>query len=242
MHTESILIKTNDGDMECFISRPHKNGTLPTIIFYMDIPGIRQELIEMSERIANEGFYCILPDLYYRDGRIRFDLNKGGEELKKMFAQGQKLTTSGVMKDTSAIIKHVTETFNETTPVGCIGYCMSGQYVLTAAGKFPDRIKAAASLYGVRMVTDSPQSPHKLAKYINAELYFGFAEEDPYVEDFVIPRLTDTLNEHKVNYTLEIHKGTEHGFCFPQRPAYDQLAAESVWNSTLELFRKNLRP
>jgi carboxymethylenebutenolidase len=41
------------------------------------------------------------------------------------------------------------------------------------------RMKAAAALYGVDMVTDKADSPHKLAKDITGELYVGFAGHDP---------------------------------------------------------------
>lgn len=118
---------------------------------------------------------------------------------------------------------------------------MSGQFVVAAAGNFPADIKAAASLYGVRMVTDQPDSPHLLADKIEAELYLGFAEHDPFVEDFVIPELEKALQNHSVPYTIEIHPGTEHGFCFKGRPAYHEAAAEKVWNTLFSLYNRTLR-
>ena len=47
-------------------------------------------------------------------------------------------------------------------PLGCVGHCMSGPFAMTVAAKY-SRMKAAAALYGVDMVTDKPDSPHKLA-------------------------------------------------------------------------------
>ena len=44
----------------------------PAIIFYMDAPAIRAELYDMARRIASDGYYVILPDLFYRFGIIRF--------------------------------------------------------------------------------------------------------------------------------------------------------------------------
>ncbi|NIP14461.1 MAG: dienelactone hydrolase family protein, partial [Pseudomonadales bacterium] len=100
---------------------------------------------------------------------------------------------------------------------------------------------AAASLYGTRIVTDKPDSPHKLAERIKGELYLGFAEHDHWVEDFVIPKLIEELDQHGVKYELEVHPGTEHGFCFPQRPSYAEAAAEKVWDTVFELFDRRLR-
>ena len=40
---------------------------------------------------------------------------------------------------------------------------MSGRYAVNAATHFPDRVKAAASVYGVQLATDQPDSPHLAA-------------------------------------------------------------------------------
>ena len=58
---------------------------------------------------------------------------------------------------------------------------MSGQYAINAATHFPDRVKAAASIFGVKIKTDEPDSPHLAARKSKAELYFGCAENDVYV-------------------------------------------------------------
>jgi carboxymethylenebutenolidase len=235
-----VNVKTPDGEMDCFVCHP-EGDALPAVLFYMDVPGIREELRDMCRHIAEQGYVAILPDLYYRDGVVRFDLSKGEEELQKMFAQGSKLTVDMITRDTQGLVEYCRSQDFITDKVGCVGYCMSGQFVVAAAGNFPNDIKAAASLYGVRIVTDKPDSPHLLANQIQAELYLGFAEHDPFVEDFVIPTLTEALDKAGVTYTIETHPGTEHGFCFKQRPAYHEAAADLVWQRLFELYENNLK-
>lgn len=239
MKAFQVDIKTPDGEMDCFVCHP-EGEALPAVLFFMDVPGIREELREMCRYIAEQGYVVILPDLYYRDGEVRFDLSKGEEELQTMFAQGSKLTVDMITRDTQGMVEYCRASDFITDKIGCVGYCMSGQFVVAAAGSYPDDIKAAASLYGVRIVTDKPDSPHLLADQIQAELYLGFAEHDPFVEDFVIPTLTEALDNAKVTYTIETHPGTEHGFCFKQRPAYHEDAAELVWQRMFELYERNL--
>ena len=234
-----VNIKTPDGMMDCFVCHP-EGEALPAVLFYMDVPGIREELRDMCRHIAEQGYVAILPDLYYREGKVRFDLSKGEEELQKMFAMGSTLTNQLIMRDTEGLVEYCKSSHFITDKIGCVGYCMSGQFVVAAAGSFPSDIKAAASLYGVRIVTDKPDSPHLLADKIDAELYLGFAEHDPYVEDFVIPDLTASLDTNNVTYTLETHPGTEHGFCFKQRPSYDEPAANKVWDILFDLYKRTL--
>ncbi len=236
-----IDVPTAEGVMECFAAHPEGEGPFPAVIFYMDVPGIREELRDMCRRIASEGYFALLPDLYYRDGKVRFDLSKGEEELQRMFAQGQKLSVEGIMSDTKGMLDYLDNNPMVSAPYGCVGHCMSGQYVVAAAGTFPDHFAAIASLYGVRIVTDQDDSPHKLADKITGELYLGFAEEDPFVEDFVIPDLSSALDAAGVTYNIQVHDGTAHGFCFPERPSFHEKASESVWRTLFDLYERCLK-
>ena len=236
----NVDVATADGAMDCFIAHPDGAGPFAPVILYMDVPGIREELRDFCRRIAGEGFYAVLPDLYYREGKVRFDLSKGESELKKMFAVGGALTNAMIMRDTAGILDYLQAQDSASEKVGTIGYCMSGQFVLSAAGTFPDRIKATASLYGTRMVTDKDDSPHKLIPQIAGEFYMGFAAHDPFVEDFVIPTLDEDMRSADINFTLKTFPDTEHGFCFPQRPGYVESAAEQVWQDVFAMYGRQL--
>lgn len=240
MREFQVDIRTRDGEMDCFVAHPDNNRAFAPIIVYMDVPGIREELRDFARRIAEAGYLCVLPDLYYREGKVRFDLSKGRAELQRMFAVGGALTNEMIMRDTQGIIDYLADLPQAKSKVGIVGYCMSGQFVLSAAGTFPDQIKATASLYGTRMVTDKQDSPHKLIPNIEGEIYLGFAEHDHYVEEFVVPDLTSALKTNGINYHIETHKNTEHGFCFPQRPQYNAAAAENVWKTVFAMFQRQL--
>ena len=69
------------------------------------------------------------------------------------------------MEDTKALLAYAeTQTAANTKIVGTVGYCMSGRYAVNAATHFPDRVKAAASIYGTHLATDQPDSPHLAAQ------------------------------------------------------------------------------
>jgi carboxymethylenebutenolidase len=184
----------------------------------------------------------LLPDMYYRRGRLRFDMGKMDDAMRKrMFEAMLSINNKLVMDDTRAMLDFLSKAPGaKPGKRGCIGYCMSGQYVVSAAGTFPDDFAAAASLYGVGIVTAEADSPHRLADRIKGELYLGFAGHDPYVPDNVIPDLKAALDAHGVAYRLDVWPGTEHGFCFPQRAAYAESAAEEVWKIVFDLYRRKL--
>ena len=53
MIDQQIDIPTKDGHTATFISHPERDGPHPVILFYMDAPGIREELRDMA-RLARE--------------------------------------------------------------------------------------------------------------------------------------------------------------------------------------------
>ncbi len=241
MKEEILTIKTQDGDMETLVVSHGDEARAPVII-YMDAPGIREELYGFARRIAAEGYTVLLPDMYYRLGRLRFDLSTADDSVREeMFTAMRSLNNALVMSDTAGMLAWMQKDARiEQGPVGCIGYCMSGQYVVTAAGTYPEFFAASASLYGVGIVTDAPDTPHKLASSMKGELYLGFAETDEWVPDNVIPDLRAELDSHSVSYTLDIWPDTGHGFCFPEREAYVKDAAEQVWTKVFDMFKRRL--
>ena len=66
MIERQVEISTKDGRMNTFICHPERSGPHPVIIFFMDAPGIREELRDMARRLATVGYYVLLPNLYYR--------------------------------------------------------------------------------------------------------------------------------------------------------------------------------
>jgi carboxymethylenebutenolidase len=127
-----------------------------------------------------------------------------------------------------------------TGQIGSVGYCMSGRFVTTAARSFPDRFACAASLYGTRLVTDEPDSPHLDLSGIKAEMYYGFGTLDQTTPPDYIKTFTECLNSAGVNYTMDIFDDVDHGYAFVERAMYDPAAAEASWTKVFDLFARNL--
>lgn len=241
-------IATPDGIMESFSVHPNGEGPFPAVVLYMDAPGIREELRDFCRRIASQGYYALLPNMYYRPGTAEFeyadlvDPAKSEATMKAMFTAMASLNNELVMRDTGAILDFLASQGSvKPGAMGCIGYCMSGQYVVSAAGTFPERFAASASLYGVGIVTDQADSPHLLANRIQGELYLGFAATDDYVPENVIPEITAALDAHGVTHNTQVFPETHHGFCFPQRSGvYVEAAAEKVWTEVFEMYARRL--
>ena len=242
MIDQQIDIPTRDGKTTTFISHPERGGPFPIILFYMDAPAIRQELRDMATRLATSGYYVMLPNMYYRAGVMELGpINPDPEspERKRMFELMNSLSIPLVMEDTKGLLAYAEkDPAANTKIIGTVGYCMSGRYAVNAATHFPDRVKAAASIYGTHLATDQPDSPHLAASKTKAELYFACAETDIYAPLEIIEQVKTSMRG--ANAEVEIYPGTHHGFAFPKRPVYDRDAAERHWERLLALYRRNL--
>ena len=242
MIEQDVLVNTRYGRQPAFAACPDQPGPFPAIILYMDAPGFREELRQMGRRIANHGYFCLVPDLYYRLGTLRLDVQRRDDAMSGVIrAAMQSLTNANVAEDTAGMIAFLDgQDKVKPGPLGCVGHCMSGPFALTVAARFA-RMRAAASLYGVSMVTDKPDSPHLLLDRIKGELYLGFAEVDPSVPANIIPDLERALKKAGTKYRMETLANSHHGFCFPNRPDYNPVAAEESWTRIFDLWDRNLK-
>src|SRR6202043_2445979 len=197
MIDQQIDIPTKDGHTTTFISHPERGGPHPVIIFYMDAPAIREELRDMARRLATSGYYVMLPNLDYRSGVMELGplpADPEAPERKRMFGFMNSINIPMVMEDTKALLAYADgQPAANAKIVGTVGYCMSGRYAVNAATHFPDRVKAAASIYGTKLATDQPDRPHLAGKKTKAELYFGCAETDIYAPQEIIDRITASM-------------------------------------------------
>lgn len=242
-----VDLRTPDGVMDTYTFQPAGRGPWPAIVVYMDAFGIRPDLDSMAQRLADAGYFVVVPNLYYRHGPFApFDPRKvfGGDEAERVRFRGMidSITNTLIMRDTEAVIAYLdTQPVARKDRMGALGYCMGGGYAISALGRFPDRVVAAASFHGAALATDKPDSPHLLAPRIKGTLYLGIAGIDPGFPREQQERLEKALRDAGVDYTLETYEGAKHGFAVTGHLVYDRDASERHWTKVLELFGSTLK-
>jgi carboxymethylenebutenolidase len=253
-----IDVETADGLLDCYTFPPTPSGDLPAgtkeeaaeagpaIILYMDAFGIRPDLADMAQRLASNGYFVVVPNLYYRSGAYApFDhrlVFSEGPERDRFKGMIQSISDTKVMHDTAAVLEMIDrQPLARRGQIGVVGYCMGGGYALSAAGTFPDRVAAAASFHGGSLATDKPDSAHRLADRMRARVYVGVAEIDASFSPEQQQRLDRALTDGGVDYSIEIYKGAKHGFAVTGHLVYDRDSSERHWQRLLHLFREKLQ-
>lgn len=254
MQEQFVEIKTADGAMDAFVTHPEENRPFPAVILYMDIWGVREELYDIARRVGTVGYYCLVPDFYYRAGkRLHFEFRNeknhtisinrlAGEQLRAINAR-PKLTNQGVLDDTGAILKFLDGVARvRRGGMGAIGFCMGGRYVMAAAGTYPEHFIASASLHGTTLISDRDDSPHRSAAKLRGEFYCGFAEHDSHAPLSMVQELEEILKPCPVRYQFTLHRGAEHGYSLPDRDIHNKQATARDWERIFAMFHRQIPP
>jgi len=250
MVEKEIRISTADGDMTTFVVRPEGYGPFPVAVIFMDGVGYREQLKANARRFAADGYYCVAPDLYYREGdRLTFDMSRmatdgfKGPEAERMMKAATTVTPANAVADTRAVLAAISsDPAAAPGPKVCVGYCLGARVSLHAASALADEFVAAAGIHPGALITGKPDSPHHDLASVRGELYFAFAETDRTVTAEMVDQFREELRRHGIRGVVERLPGTTHGFAMADLPVYNREAAEHHYERTLDLWRRNLSP
>jgi carboxymethylenebutenolidase len=237
-----VMIPTADGMADALFFNP-KKGKHPGIILWPDIAGIRDAFKVMARRLAESGYVVLLVNQYYRSAPAphlatisEWRTPAGQAKLAPMLPL---LTPEAITRDAKAYVAFLDSSKQVDTRrgIGSNGYCQGGPFTVRTAAAVPGRVKAAASFHGGGLVTDKPDSPHKLLASTTASYLIAVARND----DARAPADKDTFKAAAVAAgrpaEVEVY-AADHGWCALDAPVYDKAEAERAWARLLALYAK----
>ena len=241
----NVEVPTPDGTADCHFVHP-SSGVHPGVLIWPDALGLRPAFEQMARRLAESGYAVLVVNPYYRTERVPF-LPEGAsfrdeEVRKKIFPLMRSLTPERTVTDAVAFVEFLDgrDAVARDRKMGTAGYCMGGSMTMRTAAAFPDRIGAGASFHGGRLVTDSPDSPHRLVGSMRAQYLFAIAENDDADDPDAKTALRAAFDAAGLPAEIEVYAGTLHGWCPPDSPVYDEAQAERAWSRMLALFETAL--
>ena len=105
------------------------------------VVGPDDHIVDVSDRLAAEGFVALAPDLY--GGKVAHDTDDAGEMMSQ-------LPVDRAARDLAGAVDYLLEHDAVTSAtVGAVGFCMGGGFVLMLAAQQGDKVSAAVPFYGV---------------------------------------------------------------------------------------------
>ncbi|MDH6705804.1 carboxymethylenebutenolidase [Kitasatospora sp. MAA19] len=246
MPTKTLQIPTADGQADAFAAFPDGGGRHPGVLLYSDAFGLRPVLREMARELAEHGYYVLVPNLYYRHGPapvIELPAHIGEEARPAVFAQLMPLIQEHIaeraLRDADAYLRFLTAQPEVSAgPVAAIGYCMGAALAMRTATAHPGQVAAVAGFHPGLLVTDAPDSPHRLVSKLTAQVHLGLAEGD--LSSEAISELNQALDAAGVDHSIETYPGTVHGFTMSDTEAFDSAARQHHWDRLLALLGRTL--
>ncbi|MYY86150.1 MULTISPECIES: dienelactone hydrolase family protein [unclassified Streptomyces] len=247
MPTQTLQIPTADGVADAFAAFPDHGERHPGVLLYPDAFGLRPEVTDKAVELAGHGYCVLVPNLYYRQGPAPvFDLpgHIGEAERPGVFAQAMPLiqahTTERILRDADAYLSFLAARPEVGAgPVAAIGYCLGASLAMRTAIAHPDRVAAVAGFHPGFVVTDAPDSPHRLVHGLTAEVHLGLAEGDLTPE--AVDELGKAFDAAGVTHAIETYPGTAHGFTMSDTDAFDAEGLRRHWDRLLSLLDRTLK-
>jgi carboxymethylenebutenolidase len=244
--TKKLQIPTMDGRADAFAAFPDRGERHPGVLLYPDAFGVRPVLEEMARELAGHGYYVLVPNVFYRHGPapvIELPEHIGKEVRPAVFSQLMPLieahSTECALRDADAYLKFLTTQPEVSAgPVAVTGYCLGAALAMRTATAHPDQVAAVAGFHPSRLVTEAPDSPHRLVPKITAQVHLGLAENDMTSEE--ISEFSQALDAAGVGYTCEIYPDTVHGFTMSDTDAFNPSARRRHWDRLLPLLDRTV--
>jgi carboxymethylenebutenolidase len=248
-----VEIKTPSGVCDASLTQPGPDGQWPGVILFADAFGLRPAMRDMAKRLAQNGYTVLVPNPYYRSTKapgLPPDFNfSNPQDREKLAALRALLTAEAVSADATAYAAFLDtqRSVKKSAKMGVVGYCMGGPMTMRAAAALPNRVGAGASFHGGGLVTDKPDSPHRLVPRIEANYYFGIAANDDANEPEAKTKLREAFDAAGLPAKIEVYAGCMHGWCVKDmptspdgKPIYNQAQAERAWNELIALYKQTL--
>jgi carboxymethylenebutenolidase len=245
MANSNVDVKTPDGVADAYLTRPDDAGSHRPVLFIIDAFGLRPRIEEMADRIAERGYVVLAPNVFYRAGRAPVlpmpdfsDAEGRASFFQQVRPLMEQLTPEAIARDGEAYLDFLAE--QAPGPAAITGYCMGGRLGFRIAAAHPHRVAALAAFHAGGLVTDAPDSPHLSSDRVQAEIYFGHADEDANMTPEQIATLDSALDEAGVRHRTEVYEGAHHGYTMSDTAVYDEAATERHYSALFELLEQTL--
>jgi carboxymethylenebutenolidase len=211
-----------------YLARPVEGAeNAPALIVIHEWWGLNDNIRQVTERLAGEGYTALAVDLYLGDVA----------DNPKQAVQYMQ----GLMGDVDTANENLRAAFayleNEAGAprIGVVGWCLGGQWSLRTALLMPEQIDAAVIYYG-SLNTD----PDALAT-LQMPVMGNFAENDPLIPLDSVEAFRSTLEAQGKDVDVKVYTGAKHAFSNPSGTAYDAKAAADAWQRTTGFFAAHLK-
>jgi carboxymethylenebutenolidase len=225
---QMIEFPSNGGTGQGYLATP-ASGSGPGVVIIQEWWGLNDQLREVCDAWAADGFTTLAPDLYH--GVVTSEPDEAGKLM-------MSLNIEQAAKDmVGAVDRLATHDAVAGDGVGVIGFCMGGALALWLATLRPERVRAVAPFYGV---VGWPATQPDWSR-LSCPVQGHYAEIDDFAGPAAIAQLADELRGLGKHVEIFTYPGTEHAFTNHHRSeVHDVEATGLAFDRAKKFLRENL--
>ena len=214
------------GEGRGYLVVPSKlEGKAPVVLVIHENRGLNPYIKDVARRLAKAGFVALAPDALHPSGGYPGNDDEGR-------SMQRALDRAKIEQDFIAAARFLKAHELSSGKLGAVGFCFGGYIVNMLAAVDADLLEAGVPFYGT-------PATKELRKNIQCPLMIQLAELDQRV-NASWPEYEEDLKANKVDYTMHLYEGANHGFHNDSTGRYDEKMAELAWERTLAFFRQHL--
>jgi len=220
-----VKTKELNEDFYGYLAKPKEEGTYPGIIMIHEWWGLNDNIKEMAQILAKEGYVVLAIDLY-------------NNEVAENSSKARELATSVRTNPEEAIKtmkKGIEYLRNEENvqKVGSLGWCFGGQQSLQIS--LNEKLDATVIYYG-QLIDDEEQ-----LSFIENPVLGIFGSEDSSITVESVNSFEKSLNNLGIENEIVIYDGVGHAFANPSGSNYAKEETIDAWDKTLNFLNSNLK-
>lgn len=225
--SESVVYATVGGvEIAGHLTMPaNATGAEPAVIMIHEWWGLNENITNMADQLAAEGYVVLAVDLYAGKSAT------SPEDATKLMQAS--------MKDKSPLEDNLKQAIaflegKGKSKIGVMGWCFGGMWTLNTALLAPDKVDAAVIYYG------RVQSDTVALEALNMPILGIFAAEDKGIPLDSVKAFESALIDLGKNAEIIIYPDVDHAFANPSGNNYSETEAKDAWGRTLQFFKANL--
>ena len=210
------------------VSTNDSQRKLPAVVMIHEWWGLNQNIKDMANLLAKNGFVVLAADLYH--GKVT-DNPQLAMELVQTARDNQNSSTANLQ----AAVKYLSSAPNvDNKKIVSLGWCFGGGQSLQLALNSQEHPLAATILYyGTPLVTDN----ESISK-IKWPVLGIFGDKDEAIPIAEINEFRSSLNESGIKNEIHVYSGVGHAFANPSGDSYAPEETADAWQRTLSFLKK----
>ena len=217
--------------LESNISTNNNNDTFPAVVMIHEWWGLNENIKNMAESLAKEGYVVLAVDLY--NGQVANTTESAQNLVSKV-----RENPSESINNLQHAVKYLSSLENvNSSKIASLGWCFGGGQSLQLALNTEPRYPLAATIiYYGNLVSDQGS----LSK-IKWPVLGIFGDQDKSIPVDSVKQFEDALNTNGITNEIYIYKGVGHAFANPSGDNYAPQETQDAWQKTVSFLEKYVK-